>query len=235
MMTTTAADLRQRRDGRRVVAAALGACVGLSGIDHGIFEVLQGNTATPGFFIDAIGPVQRMWEYGTESAFTLVPNFLATGVLAITAGVATTVWSAGFLDRRRGATVLLVLGLLTFAVGGGIGMLPFLVFGWAVARRIGRPVRHQRRLPAWLSAGVSGARTRLVGSGLVLYLAAIWIAVTGEVPGMSDADQILTVCWSLLGGALALFAVSLVGAAPRPLEEPVRTSDRGEIETVVTQ
>jgi hypothetical protein len=54
-------------------------------------------------------------------------------------------------------------------------------------------------------------RAALAGLGVALYLVAIWIAVTGLVPGMSDADDILAVCWAFLGGALALFAVALIG------------------------
>jgi hypothetical protein len=212
-MRATSTDLRRQRDGRRGVASALGACVGLSGIDHGIFEVLQGNTRTPGMLIPSIGPVQQMWEYGTEDAFTLVPNYLVTGILAIVLGALTLVWSLGFLARPRGDTVLLVLGLLTFAVGGGVGMLVFLLFGWAVARRIGQPARHRSRVPDGLRTAVSRLRAGLVGLGVTLYVVAIWIAITGVVPGMSDADLILAVCWGFLGGALALFAVALVGSA----------------------
>lgn len=210
-MRTTSSDVRRQRDGRRVVAAALGACVGLSGIDHGIFEVLQGNTRTPGMLIPAIGPAQEMWEYGTEDAFTLLPNYLVTGMLAVVLGALTLVWSLGFLSRPRSDTVLLGLGLLTFAVGGGVGMLVFLLFGWAVARRIGQPARHRMWVPDGLRAAVSRVRTGLVGLGVTLYVVAIWIAVTGVVPGTSDADLILAVCWGFLGGALALFAVALVG------------------------
>lgn len=211
-MRASSAGPRSVRDGRTLIAAALGVCVGLSGIDHGIFEVLQGNTRTPGLFIDAIGPAQRMWESGTEAAFTVVPNFLVTGVLAIAVGIATIVWSVRFLDHRWGSTGLLVLGLLTLAVGGGIGMLAFLVFGWAVARRIGKPARRSSRVPERIRGAVSRVRPWLVGLGLVQYVIAIWIAVTGIVPGMADPDSILAVCWGFLGGALVSFAVALIGA-----------------------
>jgi hypothetical protein len=210
-MRATSGVIRRQRDGRRVVAAALGACVGLSGIDHGIFEVFQGNVRTPGMFIPSIGPAQQMWEHGTEDALTLVPNYLVTGILAVVLGALTLVWSLGFLARPRSDTVLLVLGLLTFAVGGGVGMLVFLLFGWAVARRIGQPPRHRSWVPDGLRTAVSRVRAGLVGLGVILYVVAIWIAITGVVPGMSDADVILAVCWGFLGGALALFAVALVG------------------------
>lgn len=226
-MRTTSRELRQR-DGRRVVAGGLGACVGLSAIDHGVFEVLQGNTPTPGLLIPAIGPAQQLWEHGTEDAFTLVPNHLATGLLAIAVGAVTLVWSVAFLDRPHGDRVLLALGLTSFAVGGGVGMLVFLAFGWAVARRIGQPPRRQAWVPERLRAAVSRLRGRLVGVAVGSYLVAIWIAVTGMVPGMSDPDRILAVCWAFLAGALALFAIALIGTGvPAPAAPPATSREAG--------
>ena len=61
----------------RAVASTLGVLVGLAGVEHGIFEMFQGNVAPSDFMIEAIGPVQRFWEFGTERALTVVPNFLA--------------------------------------------------------------------------------------------------------------------------------------------------------------
>ena len=69
-----------------VVAATLGALVGLAGIDHGIFEILQGNRVPSELLIAAIGPEQRFWEYGQETALTIVPNFLLSGILAVVFG-----------------------------------------------------------------------------------------------------------------------------------------------------
>jgi hypothetical protein len=234
-MRTTSTDLRRQRDGRRVVAAALGACVGLSGIDHGIFEVFQGNVRTPGMFIPSIGPAQQMWEHGTEDALTLVPNYLVTGILAVVLGALTLVWSLGFLARPRSDTVLLVLGLLTFAVGGGVGMLVFLLFGWAVARRIGQPARHRIWVPDGLRTAASRLRAGLVGLGVTLYVVAVWLAITGVVPGMSDADLIFAVCWGFLGGALALFAMALIGTGIPGAAEVPSTPEGVGAETVAVR
>ena len=170
MRTNSAAPVARREvNGTRTVASALGVCVGVSGLDHGFFEALQGNTATPGLIVQAIGPAQRMWIHGTEEAFTIVPNFLVTGILAMVVGVLTIAWSIGFIDRPNGSRVLLLLGGLLFLVGGGIGMLVFLLFGWAVARRIHRPLTWWRSvLPAgvWQDprAGVAGTCRRRPGA-----------------------------------------------------------------------
>ena len=197
-----------------VVASALGVCVGVSGLDHGFFETLQGNTTTPGLLIQAIGPAQRMWIHGTEEAFTIVPNFLVTGILAMAVGLLTIAWSIGFIDRPNGSRVLLLLGGLLFLVGGGIGMLVFLLFGWAVARRIHRPLTSwQSVLPAEACRILARAWPGLLAVGLALYAFALEVAIVGVVPGVSDPDLALVICWSALLAMLAALGVALVGAS----------------------
>jgi hypothetical protein len=99
----------------RSIVAVIGVILAIAGISHGFFEILQGNTATDGLIIQAIGDAQQRWQYGTEEAFTIVPNFLATGVLAIAASLAIAIWSVGFLHTQRGATIFgLLFGLWQF-------------------------------------------------------------------------------------------------------------------------
>ena len=107
----------------RAIVATLGVLLAIGGLDHGLFEVLQGNVPTSGLIIQAIGDRHRMWVYGTEEALTVVPNFLATGLLAILVSVAIAVWSVGFVHTRHGATVFILLFVVLFLVGGGIGQL----------------------------------------------------------------------------------------------------------------
>ena len=215
MRTNSAAPVAGREvNGTRVVASALGVCAGVSGLDHGFFETLQGNTATPGLIVQAIGPAQRMWIHGTEEAFTIVPNFLVTGILAMAVGLLTIAWSIGFIDRPNGSRVLLLLGGLLFLVGGGIGMLVFLLFGWAVARRIHRPLTWwQSVLPAGACGVLSRAWPGLVAVGLALYAFALEVAIVGFVPAVSDPDKALVICWSALVAMLAALGVALVGAS----------------------
>lgn len=215
MRTNSAAAVAGREvNGTRVVASALGVCAGVSGLDHGFFEALQGNTATPGLIVQAIGPAHRMWIHGTEEAFTIVPNFLLTGSLAMVVGVLTIVWSIGFIDRPNGSRVLLLLGGLLFLVGGGIGMVVFLLFGWAVARRIHRPLTWWHSVvPAAAGRALSRAWPGLVAVGLALYAFALEVAIVGVVPGVSDPEQVLVICWSALLAMLAALGVALVGAS----------------------
>jgi hypothetical protein len=210
---------RREVGGARAVAAVLGVCVGASGLEHGYFEALQGNVPTPALFVQAIGPAQRMWVHGTEDAFTLVPNFLVTGMLAMVVGTAIIVWSIGFIDRPQGSRVLLALGGLLFLVGGGVAMLVLLAIGWAMARRIRRPLGPSRIVPAGAVRILSGAWPALVGIGLVLYAVALEIAIVGFLPAVSDPDQVLVICWVALVGMLLAFLGAFVGASSPNAEE----------------
>jgi hypothetical protein len=123
----------------RAIATTVGVLCGLSGVNHGLFEVLQGHTPTPGLIIQAIGPAQRFWPLGTEEALTLVPNFLVSGLLSMALGVAIVVWSLRFLDSRRGPAVFLGLFIALFLTGGGIGQVVLFLPAWAFARHMDRP------------------------------------------------------------------------------------------------
>ena len=66
--------------------------------------------------IQAIGDAQQMWLYGTEEAFTIIPNFLSTGILAVGASAAMLVWSVGYVQAKHGALVFLLLFLLLIII-----------------------------------------------------------------------------------------------------------------------
>lgn len=200
----------------RIVASTLGVFAGMSGLDHGFFEILQGNVATPGTVVQSIGPAQRMWVYGTEEAITLVPNFLATGILAMTAAVLMIVWSIGFIDRERGSTVFTLLGVMLFLVGGGGAMVVLVIIGWAVSTRIGRPSRRLGKLA--FSRALAKRWPVLLIAMAVLYLIALEIAIVGFVPGVSNPDQARLICWSSLGVMLVLLVLAIAGGRAYDLE-----------------
>src|SRR5512141_2939572 len=86
----------------RTIVSIVGILCGISGLEHGFFETLQGPVAPEGLLISAIGPAQRFWPGGTETAFTIVPNFLITGLLAMLASLAVIAWSIWFISGRYG-------------------------------------------------------------------------------------------------------------------------------------
>ena len=94
----------------KITASILGILLGMAGfVNHGIFEVLQGNSSTKGFMIEAIGEAHRFWVHGTEGAFTLIPNFLITGICVMIVSLSIIIWSIKFIHIKHGATVFLFL------------------------------------------------------------------------------------------------------------------------------
>src|SRR5512146_689412 len=141
----------------RVTATTVGVVLGLSGMNHGFFEFLQGNTPTGGLVIQAIGPANRFWERGTEEAFSIMPTFLASGLLSMLVGLIIVIWSLCFIQRKVGPPVFLGLFIVLFLVGGGIGQIAFFVPAWAFATRMHKPLTWWRKvLPRTLWPFLSG-------------------------------------------------------------------------------
>ena len=109
----------------RTNVATLGTIFGISGMSHGFFEILQGSVPTDGLFISAIGEAQKMWPHGDEPAFTLIPNFLLTGIAAMIVGLTIIIWSLGFVHKKNGPTVFILLFILLLVVGGGVAQILF--------------------------------------------------------------------------------------------------------------
>jgi hypothetical protein len=177
----------------RWTASALGVVAGVGGMEHGLFEILQGKAPTNGMVIDAIGPAQRFWTYGTEPAFTLLPSFLAAGILAVTTGLLVTVWSIAFVGRKLGVVILALLAALMFLAGGGFAPPVFAVLAIAAAAAIRRPLTiwrgvlpaTVRRFLSWLWPG-----TLILLTALSLLLMAC--AVFGyPLMWFTDADGVL--------------------------------------------
>lgn len=194
----------------KIVASSLGIFLGLSGLDHGIFEILQGKTLTNGLLIEAIGPDHLMWKHGGESAFTVLPNFLITGIFAILVGIALIVWSLWFLDSKHGTKFLVLLTLLLFLFGGGIGAP--VIFGplaWVAASRINKPSQQK---PSGFFAKVWRYALAIAWVSSIIGL---FIAITGYIPGISpaEADRILIIdlAFVFIGGWL-MFLLSFLSA-----------------------
>ena len=199
------------RSATRAIVSTLGVIFGIGGIAHGFFETLQGNTPTGGMFISAIGETQRMWDHGNEFAFTVIPNFLITGIVAIVVSLIIIIWSVTSIQKKNGPLVFILLFVLLFLVGGGIGQIIFFTLGWAAATRINKPLNWWRKI---LPKGFRSALAKLwlgfliVSSLLILF--ALEIAVFGFVPGVNDSDLISTIMLSALGAGLVVLLLTFV-------------------------
>lgn len=195
----------------RINVAILGTIFGISGMSHGFFETLQGNVPTLGLFIFAIGEAQKMWSHGNEPAFTLIPNFLITGIAAMLVGLAIIVWSIGFVHRKNGPPVLLLLFILLLVVGGGVAQILFFPFIWLVSTRINQPLFWWRRtLPARIQRPLARSWTWFLAMSAGLLVFALVIATTGYIPGVGDSEVVLSIMLACLGIEVIAFPLTFV-------------------------
>jgi hypothetical protein len=94
-----------------------------------------------------------------EPAMTVVPNLLATGILAIVVSLVFLVWATMFVQRKNGGLFLIFLSIVMLLVGGGFGPPILGVIVGVAATRINAP-------PAWLGTHLS--------SGSQRFLAKLW-------------------------------------------------------------
>lgn len=195
----------------RNIVATVGVMLGIAGMNHGLFETLQGNNPINGLIIQAIGDAQRMWTYGTEEAFTIIPNFLLTGMVTIVVSITIMIWSVGFVQKKYGPTVFILLFLLLFLTGGGIGQVVFFIPTWLASTRINKPLNSWRRvLPEKIRLPLSRIWPYSLSLVVMCFLIALEIAIFGFVPGVSDPDTALAICWIFLLIAWILLLCSFV-------------------------
>ena len=204
----------------RTTASVIGVLLGMAGLlNHGLFEILQGNTPTSGFFVEAIGESHRFWIHGTEGAFTVVHNFLVTGILVVLISLAIILWSARYIQTKQGAAIFLLLLILLTLVGGGIGHIALSIPTWAYATRINKPLN-------WWDKVLRG-RFREILSRLWIYalvatticwLMVMELGIFGYFPGQSDPDTILNIVFMFLLSTVVLVNVTFICGFARDLE-----------------
>ena len=202
---------KNMNEATKTIVATLGSIFGLSGMSHGFFEILQGNTPTGGMFIAAIGEAQKMWLHGDEYAFSLIPDFLITGIVAMLVSLTIVVWSIGFMHKKHGPIILFLLFVLLLLAGGGIAQIIFFPFICLVSTRINKPLKWWRKV---LPVKIHKLLGKLWPGCLVivsfLFVFALQIAITGFVPGMSDPEKVLSFTMLCLGLAAILLPLTFV-------------------------
>lgn len=198
----------------RMIASTFGILVGLAGIDHGIFEVLQGNAKPGGLMIEAIGPAQRFWEYGTEPALTVIPSFLVTGSLAVLMGLVVIVWSAGSVHRKHGAAILLLFSVLLFLVGGGFAPIFLAILAVIAATWINKPLTWWRtHVPAFLQTFLARLWPWSLIAFVLVFIMSVEIAIFGY-PSVQffGTETTLAILSTLANIMLGLMLFSLLTA-----------------------
>lgn len=195
----------------RIIVATLGTIFGISGMNHGFFEMLQGNVPTGGLFISAIGEAQKMWPHGNELAFTLIPNFFMTGIAAMIVGLVIIIWSLGFVHKKNGPTIFILLFALLLMVGGGVAQILFFPWIWLVSTRINKPLTWwQKILPLEIQKplGKLWLWFLIISSALLVFV--LEIGITGFVPAVNDPGAVLLIMLSCLGMEVLILPLTFI-------------------------
>ncbi len=180
-------------------------------LNHGFFEFLQGNKPTSGLVIQAIGEAQRFWVEGTEEAFTIIPNFLISGLLSMGIGVSIIIWSLRFIETQHGRSVFLGLFILLFLVGGGIGQLVFFIPAWAFATRMNKPLTWWKKvLPRNRWAFLSRLWPITLTLSTISILIGLEIAIFGFFPGTTDPQALQNTAMIFVLASALLNIVSFI-------------------------
>lgn len=169
-------------------------------MEHGYFETLQGNTKPTNILINAIGlPCQaKMAWHACEPAMTIIPNFLATGILAIVASLILLLWAVAFVQRKHGGVILILLSVVQLQTGGGfVSPLVGIVAG-VTGTSINMPFTEQRTLSGKFLA-------TLWPWSLVVYL--VWLPAEWLLGSLFN-DVLVN-----LGCVLLLFSICLLTLA----------------------
>jgi hypothetical protein len=149
------------RKATRLVASAFGVVAGLAGLEHGYFEILQGNVRPESLMFPSMGPPcdpAKAW-HGCEPAMTVIPSFLVSGVLTVIVSLLLITWAIAFVQRKNGGAVMILLSVALLLCGGGIFPPLFGIIAGLVGTRINKPLVRQ-------SGQSSG--------GMVRFLAGLW-------------------------------------------------------------
>jgi hypothetical protein len=195
----------------------MGILGGFAGTVHGIFEILRGNTPTGGVVLQTIGAV------------SIIPNYLITGIAAIIVALSLASWTIGFIHKKNGPIVFLMLSILLFLVGGGVAQVLFFLLTWAVSTRI------NASLTWWRKALSENSRRSLAKSWSAIFVIGLFFFTTGVAiwlillppDGTPKLPIVEYVCWTFLAIGFFFQVLTIVSGFATDIERQ-RTAMRME-------
>ncbi len=189
-----------------------GIIMGLAGLEHGIGEILQGNAAPSGIMFPSWPDSAFFSNMAGEPAMSIIPNFLATGILACLVSLIYLVWAARFVERKHAGLVLILLAIIMLLVGGGIFPPVIGIFIGVLATRI-------------VPSSIEGRTQSTVG--FRFFLSRVWplsfvgcviswlmlfpgINILGYFFGVNDPNLMVSLLVFALGSLLLTIATGLI-------------------------
>ena len=196
----------------RIVAASFGLLAGFGGLEHGYFEILQGNARPAGIMIASMGTPcvpEEIWN-ACEPAMTILPSFLVTGIISMVLGLITMIWAATFVQRKQGGMILMLLSFALLLFGGGIFPPVIGIIGGVVGSKINTPLNKQPS-PVW----------RVLANAWPWAIVLFFVWLFGQfVIGYFFNEFLMENAVLIPGLVLGLLVVSILAGYGHDLQEP---------------
>ncbi len=176
--------------------------IGIQGAAHGIAEILQGNKPTGGSVLETMG------------AFTLIHNYLYTGIAATAVSIAIIAWGFLKIGSRFFTAGFFLLCVALFFTGGGAAFVLFMIFVLIASlfrNGAGGMVKKMASGKAGAFLAPLAGRLLIITYGCITAGVAVWLIFIP--PGeLHELTAYHIACWSLLLAGLAGHIPSLFAA-----------------------
>ena len=201
----------------KIVIICISCLCALSGIEHGFFEVLQGSIRTEIHniegrqFIYAIGESLRFWKYGYEYAYTIIPNYLITGIITICISIFLIYWSIMHIEKKLGWIIFIVLSILQYLTGGGAAQLGLAILIGIIASLVNRKFSILRKIsPKNITSLLTNTWIYLLVLFIYSFLQTMITAIFGILYWIKDEEIIIKAQFSMIYIMLGLFILLII-------------------------
>jgi hypothetical protein len=200
----------------RTASAWLGFYAGVLGLQHGVFEILQGNIVPEGILTNAIGPPcqpDQVW-HACFPALTVVPNLRLSGILAVLVSGAILVYALRSWNGKINPTLIFIFSIGLLLVGGG-----FVPVYWGVLSGGAGLIQSRKNPVGNQTAGRAGFLAQFWPGTMILsmiWLAASWILGYFFDELLLSYGSILFLFFDLLLPTLILASAAVRSRASRP-------------------
>ena len=214
----------------RLVVSILGVIAGLAGIEHGIGELLQGNTTPGGIVFQSWPTSELMKNFNGEPAMSVIPNFLASGILSVLISLIFITWAVMFINRKHGGSIMMLISVVLLMVGGGFGPPLLGIILGAAGTRIGKPFSWWRaRLPQGVRRFLSAASPWVLAACIIAWLLMIpGPFVVGHLFQAEGTENLALVLYFVLA-AFGLLPVAIITGFARDIEKPTFGASMGRM------
>ena len=224
------------KNATRAIVSTVGTIMGLGGIEHGIGEIVQGNTAPSEMMFPSWGDAELFRIVAGEPAMSIIPNFLITGILAILFSLVFLVWVLRYVDQKKhGGLVMMLLSIVLLLVGGGIAPPIFGIILGAVGTQINSPLTWWR---THLPAGLRDFLAKLWPWSFAVCIAAFLYLLPGSILldyffGVGSPLMVAVFAFTAIGSLLLTIVAGFAYNSQRQMVSPAnRMARQGQPEMI---